>query len=89
MRKQFTFYHSFLEIAKNLPTKREKLEFFEVLCDYALDEIEPDLKTKRPSVATVFCAIRPMLDSAHAKSKAALCKHNLLQQPDPAGDSYI
>ena len=70
MRNQFTFYRSFWECAEKFPTKKEKLEFFEMLCKYALDETEPDLSTKKPAAATVFCAIRPMLERAHRRSKS-------------------
>ena len=69
MRKQFTFYRSFWETAEKFQTKKEKVEFFEMLCQYALYEIEPDLSAKKPSVATVFCAIRPTLEQAHKQSK--------------------
>lgn len=77
MRNQFTFYQSFWECAEKLPTKREKLEFFEMLCQYALYETEPDLTTKKPAAATVFCAVKPTLERAHRRSKAALTGHQL------------
>ena len=80
-RKQFTFYRSFWETAKNLPTKKEKLEFFEMLCDYALDENEPDLSTKKPSAATVFCAVKPTLERAHRRAKASMTVNNLSPVP--------
>ena len=68
-RKQFTFYRSFWESMKKLPTNKEKLQFFEMLCDYALDETWPDLETKKPSAATAFLLVQPTLEAAHAKSK--------------------
>ena len=77
MRKQFTFYRSFWESAEKLKTKREKLEFFEMLCRYALDEIEPDLKGNNSGAATVFCAIQPTLERAHKRSKSILTGNNL------------
>lgn len=77
MRKQFTFYRSFWECAEKFKTKREKLEFFEMLCEYALYETEPDLSTKTPAAATVFCAIRPTLERAHQRSKAICTAYNL------------
>ena len=77
MRKQFTFYRSFWECAENFQTKKEKLEFFEMLCRYALYETEPDLSAQKPAVATAFCAIKPTLESAHKRSKSALTQHNL------------
>ena len=80
-RKQFTFYRSFWETAKNLPTKKEILEFFEMLCDYALDENEPDLSTKKPSAATGFRAIKPILERAHRRSEAARTGNSLSPVP--------
>ena len=77
MRKQFTFYRSFWECAEKLQTNKEKLEFFQMLCAYALDETEPDLDGKKPAVATVFCAIRPTLQRAHRRSKAIQTGNNL------------
>ena len=70
VRNQFTFYRSFWECAQKLKTNKEKLEFFEMLCKYALDETEPDLSTKKLAPATVFCAVRPTLERAHRRSKA-------------------
>ena len=77
MRKQFTFYRSFWECAEKMKTNREKLEFFEMLCKYALDETEPDLSTKKPAPATLFCAIKPTLERAHRQSKNILTGRNL------------
>jgi len=77
MRKQFTFYRSFWDCTKNLPTKKEKLEFLEMLFQYALDETEPDLSTKKPAVASLFLAIKPTLQRAHNRSKARLTSNNL------------
>ena len=81
MRKQFTFYNSFWEVAKNIPTKKEKLQFFEMLCQYALEEAEPDLSTKGPCAATGFRIARPILERAHQRSKAALCANSLSKLP--------
>ena len=77
MRKQFTFYRSFWECAEKFETKREKLEFFEILCKYALDETEPELSGKKPAIATAFCAIKPTLERAHRQSKSARTGNNL------------
>ena len=77
MRNQFTFYRSFWECAEKLPTNKEKLEFFQMLCQYALDETEPDLSSKKPSAATVFCAIKPTLERAHRRSKAIRTENTL------------
>ena len=77
MRNQFTFYRSFWECAEKLQTNKEKLQFFQILCKYALYEAEPDLSTKKPAVATVFCAIRPTLERAHRQSKRAQTEYKV------------
>ena len=80
-RKQFTFYRSFWETIKNLPTNKEKLQAFELLCDYALDQNEPDLRDKKPSAAMVFQMARPILDKAHERSRKALTANNCKEIP--------
>ena len=80
-RKQFTFYHSFWETIQQLPTNKEKLQAFEMICDYALNETEPDLKSKKPSAATVFCAVKPTLERAHRRAKASMTSNNLSPVP--------
>lgn len=75
-RKQFTFYRSFWESIENLPTNKEKLQAFQLLCDYALNQTEPDLKTKKPSAATVFQLARPILDKAHQRAERMCTVNN-------------
>ena len=76
-RKQFTFYRSFWEAIENLPTNKEKLQAFQILCDYALNETEPDLSAVKPSVATVFRVTRPILKRAHERAQKTLTGNNL------------
>lgn len=71
-RKQFTFYRSFWETIQKLPTNKEKLQAYEMLSDYALNEIEPDLTTKKPSAAMVFQLSKPVLERAHRQAKIML-----------------
>lgn len=68
-RNQFTFYRSFWEAIEKLPTNKEKLQTFQLLCDYALNQNEPELETKKPSVAAFFQIARPILDRAHDRAK--------------------
>ena len=68
-RKQFTFYRSFWEAIENLPTNKEKLQAFQMLCDYALNAQEPDLMSKKPSAATVFQMAKPILERAHERAQ--------------------
>ena len=75
-RKQFTFYRSFFENIESLPTKKEKLQAFELICDYALNGNEPDLSDKKPGACAVFRAVKPVLDTAHRRAEkfATGCK---------------
>ncbi len=68
-RNQFTFYRSFWESIENLPTNKEKLQAFQMLCDFALNQTEPELREKKPSAVTVFQMARPILERAHERAK--------------------
>lgn len=59
MRDSFIFYRSFFESAKTLKTK-DKLKFFESVCDYALNDIEPDLEG--PALG-MFNLLKPQVDA--------------------------
>ena len=66
-RGQFTFYRSFYESAKHLPTK-QRLIFLESIIRYALDGEElPDLKTP---LDAMFLMVKPNLDTARKKAEA-------------------
>ena len=70
-RKQFTFYRSFWESIENLETNKEKLQAYQMICGYALEKKEPDLEAAKPSAATVFRIVRPILDTAHSRAEHA------------------
>ena len=71
-RKQFTFYRSFLEGIEILPTNKEKLQAYETICRYAIFGTAPDRNALKPSVATLFTFVQPVLDTA--KHRAELTK---------------
>ncbi len=77
IRKQFTFYRSFWEAIDNLPTNKEKLQAFQILCDYALNENEPQLSAVKPSAATVFQIARPILERAHQRAEKISIENRL------------
>ena len=76
-RKQFTFYRSFWEAIENLPTNKEKLQAYQILCDYALNQNEPELRAVKPSAATVFQLAKPVLERAHERAQKMLTVNNL------------
>ena len=76
-RKQFTFYRSFWEAIENLPTNKEKLQAYQILCDYALNQNEPQLSAIKPGAATVFQLAKPILERAHERAEKMITENNL------------
>ena len=70
-RNQFTFYRSFWESIENLPTNKEKLQAYQILCAYALNKTQPDLSAVKPSVSAVFRIAMPILEAAHNRAEHA------------------
>ena len=62
-RDSFIFYRSFFDGTKPLK-KNEKAELFDAICNYALDQIEPNLK---PLSNAMFALIRPQLDANYKR----------------------
>ena len=75
-RNQFTFYYSFWQTIENLPTNKEKLQAYQMLCGYALDGIEPDLTTKKPAAAAVFQIARPVLERAYRRAERMIAMNS-------------
>ena len=69
MRKQFTFYLSFAKALKRIKKNSDRLKAYDIVVDYALYEIEPDMETLPDAVAIAFDLIRPVLDAAWKMSK--------------------
>lgn len=67
-RKQFTFYRSYFEAVKELP-KREQCAVILAICDYALDENEPNLTG---TAKAIFSLIRPTLDASRRKANGGM-----------------
>ena len=59
MRDSFVFYRSFFESFSDL-SKKDKLALFDALCNYALNDVEPEL-TGAPSA--MFKLLKPQLDA--------------------------
>lgn len=65
MRNQFTFYRSYFEAVIDLP-KKDQTAVILAICDYALNEAEPNLAGTSKAV---FNLIRPILDAARRKAE--------------------
>ena len=59
MRESFVFYRSFFESFEGL-SKKDKLLLFEAVCNYALNDIKPDL-TGVP--LAMFKLLKPQIDA--------------------------
>lgn len=69
MRKQFTFYESFFSAISRIKKKTDRADAYDIICAYALNQVEPDLSGVSDAVAIVFELLRPVLDKAKAKSE--------------------
>ena len=79
-RKQFTFYQSFYESIEKLPTKKEKLQAFEMICEYALYGKLPEEKIQKSSTLAIFSVCQPILNRARQRAKQSLARASLSQQ---------
>ena len=70
-RNQFTFYRSFWESIEKLPTNKEKLQAYQLICRFAITGDEPELNGIKPTAATVFRIARPILETAHKRANLA------------------
>lgn len=59
MRDGFVFYRSFFESFSDL-SKKDKLILFDALCNYALNDIEPELSG---GVSAIFKLLKPQVDA--------------------------
>ena len=69
-RKQFTFYESFYSAISRIRKKTDRADAYDVICAYALNQVEPDLSSVSDSVAIAFELLRPVLDKAKEKSES-------------------
>ena len=85
-RKQFTFYRSFFEGVEKLRTKKEKAQAYEIICNYALNGVAPDLDGVSPYVATIFDFAKPVLDTALKRSERLTNRKNAEKLSDMVAD---
>ena len=67
-RGQFTLYASIYESAKRIKNKSARADFYDAVCAYALNGIEPDLDKLSDAAAIGFISARPNLDSSRKKA---------------------
>ena len=69
-RGQFTFYASIFESAKRIRNKAARADFYDAVCDYALNGIEPNLDKLSDAAAIGFISAKPNLDASRKKAKS-------------------
>lgn len=67
-RSQFTMYESVYKALQKIRKKSDKADAYDMICAYALYNLEPNLDNASDSVAIAFELIRPVLDSARKKA---------------------
>lgn len=70
-RKQFTFYRSFYENIESLATNKEKLQAYQLICGYGLNQEAPELESKKTTAVIAFRFAQPVLDAAHRRAEKA------------------
>ena len=60
-RKAFSFYRSYYEAAKDLPTKEDQADFLMAICSYIFDGVEPEITGV---ASAMFKLAKPNLDTS-------------------------
>ena len=68
-REQFTFYQSFAKAISRIKSKAARCDAYDVIVNYALYGIEPDLDKVSDSAAMAFDLIKPNLDASRRKAE--------------------
>lgn len=66
-RFQFTFYNSFYQAIQNLESKEDQADFYNAICNYALNGVEPNFTGM---LKMAWELIRPNLESSRKKAEA-------------------
>ena len=69
-RGQFTFYSSIFASACRIRNKAARADFYDAICNYALNGIEPDLDKLSDAGAVGFISAKPNLDASRKKAKS-------------------
>lgn len=66
-RKAFSFYRSYYEAAKDLPTKEDQADFLMAICSYIFDGVEPEIQGL---ASAMFKLAKPNLDTSVKRANA-------------------
>lgn len=70
MRGQFTFYASIFVSARRIRNKAARADFYDAICNYALNGTEPDLDKLSDAAAIGFISAKPNLDASRKKAES-------------------
>ena len=66
-RKAFSFYRSYYEAAKDLPTKEDQADFLMAICSYIFDGVDPEIQGV---ASAMFKLAKPNLDTSVKRANA-------------------
>ena len=66
-RKAFSFYRSYYEASKDLPTKEDQADFLMAICSYIFDGVEPEITGV---ASAMFKLAKPNLDTSVKRANA-------------------
>ena len=66
-RKAFSFYRSYYEASKDLPTKEDQADFLMAICSYNFDGVEPEITGV---ASAMFKLAKPNLDTSVKRANA-------------------
>ena len=66
-RKAFSFYRSYFEAAKDLPTKEDQADFLMAICSYIFDGVEPEIQGV---ASAMFKLAKPNLEMSVKRANA-------------------
>lgn len=66
-RATFKFFRSFRDAAKQISDKNDRCDYYDSICDYALDGIEPEVSGV---CAAMFLLTKPNIDASLKKAQA-------------------
>ena len=69
-RKQFTFYESYLLAVSRIKKPTERAMAYDLIANYAIYGIEPDIEKLPDSVAIAYVLTKPTLDKSREKANA-------------------
>ena len=66
-RKAFSFYRSYYEASKDLPTKEDQADFLMAICSYIFDGVEPKISGV---ASAMFKLAKPNLEMSVKRANA-------------------